>query len=261
MFTVDFVSISFAGKHLATYANRAAEISGEPPFSFSLAGYQGLNFKNVGFIGYDTVKNRTLLSLYGSASETLIVGFNETDVKVNRLDLQKTVETVNPDSVIEAVARDTVPYKRILVKPIGDTGNTLYVGSPHSEKRLRLYNKSAQTGDKSGNLLRIEMVFRASTANAVWTIWRQIGKEERDEYTKKEILKRAPSLLGLGLINLPSVNVVLPPREGSMREWIENIVKPAMVRLAVRDPLLIDEFYLFMVGLLGNKPNNPSSKE
>lgn len=259
MFSVDFASISFSGDHLVGYANRMSEYSSEPPFSFILGRYRGLNFKGVGFVGFDNTKNRTLLSLYGSLCETILTGFDGSDVKINRLDLQKTVETDDPDAVIEAISKDNVPFKKLLFKNIGDKGSTLYVGSPTSEKRLRVYNKSAQMGRTDSNLLRMEMIFRGTTANALWTIWKQIGAEERDEYTKKEIIKRAPTLWGLGLINLPSVNVSLPARDSSSREWIENVVKPAIVRLAVREPILVDELYNFMVGLLGNMLNNPNN--
>lgn len=255
MFSADFISISFSGDRTGFYGERASRLVNERPFTFTFASYRGLNYKGVGFIGYDGVKDRTLLSLYGNLCEDMIIGFREENVKVNRLDLQKTVETDNPDGVIEMASKDNVPFKRLLVQNVGDKGSTLYVGSSYSEKRLRLYNKSAQMGDPNGRLLRMEMVYRGATANAVWTIWRQIGTEESDEYTRKEVIKRAPSLWASGILNLPSVDVQLPQRETSTRQWIENIVKPAIVRLSVRDPELVDELFSFMVGLLGNSPN------
>lgn len=250
MFRADFISISFAGRHIARYCEILRELSPETPTTFRFAGYDGLSYKEVGFVGYSDAKDRTLLSLYGPATEQVLLGFNERETKVNRLDLQKTVEVEKPDEVIEAVAKDGVTFKRTLVRRLDQPGATLYVGSETSERRLRLYNKSAQMGDPEGRFLRIEMVFRNQSAEGVWTVWRTIGTEERDAIAQKEVIKRAPSLWALGILNLPSVDVVLPKQQASAREWIENVVKPALTRLSVREPELVFELQRFLNGLV-----------
>ena len=65
---------------------------------------------------------------------------------VARIDVQATLAVHDADAII----RTTVPnrrYKGTLIQTVFGKGATLYVGAPSSDARLRLYNKSAESGE------------------------------------------------------------------------------------------------------------------
>jgi len=89
---------------------------------------------------------------------------------VARIDVQATLAVHDADAIIRA----TVPnrrYKSTLIQSVYDRGATLYVGAPASDARLRLYNKSAESGeypDDGGEWLRVELQLRNKYADRMY---------------------------------------------------------------------------------------------
>jgi hypothetical protein len=89
---------------------------------------------------------------------------------VARIDVQATLAVHDADAII----RTTVPnrrYKSTLIQTVFGKGATLYVGAPSSDARLRLYNKSAESGeypDGGGEWLRAELQLRNRYADRMY---------------------------------------------------------------------------------------------
>jgi hypothetical protein len=89
---------------------------------------------------------------------------------VARIDVQATLAVHDADAII----RTTVPsrrYKSTLIQSVYESGATLYVGAPSSDARLRLYNKSAESGEYpegGGEWLRAELQLRNRYADRMY---------------------------------------------------------------------------------------------
>lgn len=94
----------------------------------------------------------------------------ETGRSVARIDVQATLAVHDADAII----RTTMPnrrYKSTLIQSVYDKGATLYVGAPSSDARMRLYNKSAESGeypDDGGEWLRAELQLRNKYADRMY---------------------------------------------------------------------------------------------
>ena len=92
---------------------------------------------------------------------------------VARIDVQATLAVHDADAII----RTTVPnrrYKSTLVQTLYGSGATLYVGAPSSDARLRLYNKSAESGEYpegGGEWLRAELQLRNRYADRMYAAY------------------------------------------------------------------------------------------
>lgn len=64
---------------------------------------------------------------------------------VARMDLQVTMTSLDADYMIEYIQPSKV-YKATKIVNLNGKGTTLYVGAPTSNLRLRVYNKTAESG-------------------------------------------------------------------------------------------------------------------
>ncbi len=91
-------------------------------------------------------------------------------LSVARIDVQATVAVKDADRLIKSI----VPpkrYKSSLIVNLWESGATLYVGAPSSDRRLRVYNKTAESGEMpstGGEWLRVEVQARNSYADRLY---------------------------------------------------------------------------------------------
>jgi len=91
-------------------------------------------------------------------------------LSVARLDAQATVAVPNADRLIRSVVPSR-RYKCSVISNLWETGCTLYVGAPSSDRRLRVYNKSAESGEypgAGGEWLRVEIQARNKYADRLY---------------------------------------------------------------------------------------------
>lgn len=121
-----------------------------------------------------------------------------------------------------------------------DEGHTVYGGSLESEKRIRIYDKSAEQGVK-GDWTRYEMVFSGERANEVW---RLLSGIQSDALLLTEALRLLGSLLSFDdwhkwrdTFHTPDAAVwVEQPRvESDVRKWLISQVAPTFVKAFDRD--------------------------
>jgi len=140
------------------------------PKPFSLYGYRGYRSGKI-FIG--TNSERVLLQATGSIAHDVALRMPlpvDHELSVARIDVQVTMVVQNADFFIRA-CEPSKAYKSVIWEAIGEPGCTLYVGAPKSDCRLRIYNKSAESGIKPlspGDYLRVEIQFRNRYADRMF---------------------------------------------------------------------------------------------
>lgn len=217
----------------------------------------------------NTYKRRSLLGFDGWESGGCFVGSNDTmhyaqfagkyandaykmldhpKVHISRIDLQITVqyniELVKEGRYQYARAirhnKDLPEYRRrkIHLYAGSDGGDTVYLGSPSSDTRGRLYNKDKQSGDKAyERAWRYEVVYRNANAASVYRyinttdneVSAVILSEVLDWYSKRGVIVLDVAFHGGHTIELPK-----PPSTDVERKlrWIRNQVIPTIRKLA-----------------------------
>jgi len=217
----------------------------------------------------NTYKRRSLLGFDGWESGGCFVGSNDTlhyaqfagkyandayhmlehpKVHISRIDLQITVQYS-----IELVKEGRFQYARAIHHNKGlpeyrrrkihlyagsDGSDTVYLGSPSSDTRGRLYNKDKQSGDKAyKNSWRYEVVYRNQNAASVFRYLNTkdikastvILQEVLNWYSQRGVVVLDVPLLGHDTIELPK-----PPTTDAERKlrWIRNQVVPTIRKLA-----------------------------
>jgi len=169
-------------------------------------------------------------------------------VHISRIDLQITVqyniELVKEGRYQYARAirhnKDLPEYRRrkIHLYAGSDGGDTVYLGSPSSDTRGRLYNKDKQSGDKAyERAWRYEVVYRNANAASVYRyinttdneVSAVILSEVLDWYSKRGVIVLDVAFHGGHTIELPK-----PPSTDVERKlrWIRNQVIPTIRKLA-----------------------------
>jgi DNA relaxase NicK len=130
---------------------------------------------------------------------------------------------------------------------VSERGETLYVGSPTSAYRLRVYNKSAQSGLKpqEGEYIRFEIVFRNTLADSAYKAY--LEGDMRAYFLG--YLSQMVDEVTLNLVrHILDKDKTIEPRvfetednkglEGT-KMWLENIVMPCIQKLYLRDPVYV----------------------
>jgi len=108
-------------------------------------GYRGFMLDNL-YIG-DNGDRMMLMASGAKAQEAIkLIDTKWPGLSVARLDIQLTIYVADADSVIRGIMPATA-YKSVRLTNLNERGSTLYVGSPKSRCRLRVYNKTAQLGE------------------------------------------------------------------------------------------------------------------
>jgi hypothetical protein len=229
--------------------------------------YYGFRGDNGVFVGQSVDR----MMIWSSGNEAHYVAKTlKTDVfesfSVARMDLQVTMTSLDADYMIEYI-QPAKTYKATKVVNVNEKGTTLYVGAPTSNIRLRVYNKTAESGifpDEGGEYVRFELqcrnqyadkAFIAFRNNMVRSFYLMILKRMIDTYTYKLIEGAIRSNEEeLFVDSFPSSKDDPVSRK---KRWLEQSVLPALRRLLVEDKEYVDNF----VKLLYNGANDGSDTD
>jgi len=210
-------------------------------------GYKGFE-KGGLFVGDNG--NRLLLQATGGCANDAIslIDTSWVGLSVARIDIQLTVLVTDADAIIASTAPPK-SYQSIRITNLNERGSTLYVGSPSSRCRLRMYNKTAESHEEriSGmERLRIELQCRDSyadrglinmKANTGDMFFRYYVLKMTDGYVTAIIDK---AFRNSDLVSM--VDRITETSEDSRKQWLEHTVMPAIQRLAVYDREYVKSF-------------------
>jgi hypothetical protein len=178
-------------------------------------------------------------------------------MSVARLDLQATVWVADADAIVAT----TVPsrrYKCTLIRNLYGKGCTLYVGAPSSDARLRMYNKSVESGQypsEGGEWLRIELQLRNKYADRAWVNWR---KRVQGNFLLEWLRKMADMRTYLMVKEAiehgdePAVDQDTDDDWVTRRlYWLQHTVVPALRRLALHDEYTRRQVALALNDIMG----------
>jgi len=209
-------------------------------------GFQGMSKEGV-FIGYRPYDDRAIVQGIGSAADRAVIIFSERSKSkkrsVARFDAQVTFAIDDADRTI-LFASPKRRYKSMRVSQINDRGETLYVGSPTSAYRLRVYNKTAQANIKpdNGEYIRFEITFRNSLADSAYEAYLQ---GNINVYFLGYLSQMVDEVTFNLVKHILDKNMTADPRlfekdidEGleKTKVWLESVVVPCIQKLYLRDP-------------------------
>jgi len=139
----------------------------EPRSQYAMYGFRGYRSGRI-FIGERD--DRFLIQATGSIAHDVAMRLQlptEHEISVARIDVQHTMVVADADRLINS-CQPSRAYQATRWTRVGEPGSTLYVGSPRSDIRLRVYNKTAESGVKPqvcGDYLRVELQLRNRKAD------------------------------------------------------------------------------------------------
>lgn len=156
------------------------------------------------------------------------------DFSAARLDVQSTIPIPNANEVIENL-HPHPRYRAILLRALDPhSGSTLYVGAPASRKRMRVYNKTRQSGQEEplGELLRVELVLRDANADLFTWRWKHAGKGSVASLFRATATAMCRDLDDVLPANLEAAHIDVPERGRPTAYvwWLEHSVIPGVVR-------------------------------
>ncbi len=210
-----------------------------------LLGYEGLSIGNC-FVGER--EDGAFVQITGETANDWYRPMNDIQVHVSRLDIQITVQTDIYDALIgeraydDAITYDTnLPrYKQRSIDRHTSKGDgyTLYVGAISGEKRLRVYNKQAQSEDvRYTRCWRYEVVYRNRYSDAMQRSLILAGNTT-EQYILSTVVnfaaERGVTIRGLEYVEpVPLVSVVYVPTDVERKlKWLEKQVKPTLRKLS-----------------------------
>lgn len=240
---IDYLVVTWAADNRAeaAYPHFYAKTVGGTPVH--LRGYRGY-IKDKVFFGRSD--DRFMLQVTGSKADEFMKqydfrAFNEWSFA--RTDIQVTIEVPNADHII-LKTKPSQAYRSTLICTINEPGVTLYVGAPSSRARLRMYNKSAESGikpDPNHEYLRIELQLRDVYADRAATYY---YSDQCANFFRAYIAKMSDAFI-VDLVDryFGEAHPAPPPLEEPEQDWIarryawlNHSVMPAIVRLALVDP-------------------------
>jgi hypothetical protein len=247
----------------ALYPSLLASLVLEPRERATLYGCRGYRYGKT-FVGQGV--DRVLICATGSATPVLFerlarINLEGVDVSAARIDVQLTMVSRNADYLINRIEPNS-RYQAIRIQGVNAPGATLYIGSPRSELRARIYNKSAESGDfppgGDGEYVRFELQLRDSYADRMYTALR--ARYPRVVYLS--LMKRMVDSYTYAMIEseLPVDEHVIDPCYiddseswvARRKRWIETQVVPGVRKLLAHEPEYLD----VLLSLLYNVDNN-----
>jgi len=220
------------------------------PQPFAMYGYRG--YKS-GRIFFGEREDRYLVQATGAIAHDVALRFPlpvEHELSVARIDVQVTMVTSNADFFIRACEPNRA-YKAARWSSVGEPGETLYVGAPKSDCRLRIYNKTAESGIKPqgpGDFVRLEIQFRNRYADRMFRAIR--ARAPRLPFLSH--LRRMVDSFTFDVVkrHIESVEEELFPEEQftetdaltRRKAWIERSVIPAMRKVLAEEPEYLQTF-------------------
>jgi len=178
-------------------------------------------------------------------------------MSVARIDLQATMWVADADAIITT----TVPckrYKCTLIRPVYERGCTLYVGAPSSDARLRMYNKSVESGQyppEGGEWLRIELQLRNRYADRAWINWRKRTQYALLlEYLRKMTDERTYRMVREAIDHGDEPTIDQDTDDDWITRrlyWLQYTVVPALRRLALHDDYTRCQVALALADIMG----------
>jgi len=214
--------------------------------------YYGYKGSNNTFVGQSA--DRIMIWVSGQNAH-YVARTLKTDIfesySVARIDLQVTITSLDADYMIEYIQPSKV-YKCTKITNLHEKGTTLYVGAPTSRVRLRIYNKTAESGivpEGGGEYVRFELqcrdqyadkAFVAVRNNMARSFYLMMLKKMIDTYTLKLVegaIRAADEELFVD--DFPASKDDPVARK---KRWLEQSVLPALRRLLVEDKDYVDNF-------------------
>jgi hypothetical protein len=236
------------------------QLEGGKPLAFR--GFKGLSKDGV-FVGYRHYDDRVLVQGIGSSANRAILIFQQRSqgkkCSVARFDAQVTFAVDDADRVI-VFASPKKRYKSMRISQVFERGDTLYVGSPTSAYRLRVYNKTAQANiaPDSGEYIRFEIIFRNSLAD---TAYKAYLEGDMDLYFLGYLGQMVDEVTYNLVKYILFKNMSVEPRlfekdndEGieKTKVWLENVVMPCLQKLYLRDPEYVSSLIERLDKILGD---------
>jgi len=170
---------------------------------------------------------------------------------VARIDLQVTMTSLDADYMIEYIQPSKV-YKATKVVNVNEKGTTLYVGAPTSNIRLRVYNKTAESGitpDSGGEYVRFELQCRNQYADKAFIAFRNNMARSFYLMALKRMVDGYTYKLVEGAIRSSEEELFIDDFPTSKddpvarkKRWLEQSVLPALRRLLIEDKEYVDNF-------------------
>jgi hypothetical protein len=210
-------------------------------------GYRGCMLDQI-FVGDNG--DRMMLQAAGARADDLLSLINSKwqGLSVARLDIQLTILVGDADCIIRSTMPPTA-YKAVRMLNLNERGATLYVGSPKSRCRLRMYNKTAQlVEERVGGMekLRIELQLRDDYADrGMINMLAGAGNMFFRYYVAKMTDGYITTLVDKAFKDSDMVAMVevKPDRvEDGRKVWLEQSVLPALMKLAVYDREYYENF-------------------
>jgi len=209
-------------------------------------GFQGISKDGI-FIGYRHYDDRVIVQGTGTAANRAVLIFSERSKgkkqSVARFDAQVTFSVDDADRTI-MFTQPKKRYKSMRITQVHERGETLYIGSPTSAYRLRIYNKTAQANTKPehGEYIRFEITFRNSLADSAYDAY-LIGDMRAYflGYLSQMVDEVTFNLVKYILDKDMTTEARLFEKENDegiekTKMWLENVVIPCVQKLYLRDP-------------------------
>jgi len=198
------------------------------------------------FVGDDS--RRVMVSVTSSPAHAAALAIPRLEtLSIARIDVQTTLISRDADLLIRS-CEPSNRYQAFRIAPVRGRGCTLYVGSPKSDKRLRIYNKSAESGEvpESGEYVRFELQLRDDYAERAFTALRGGGLKGWYLHALKSMID--PFTFSVVRDSLNDVeeyqqdSVALEDWTKRRIVWVERSVIPALKRLFAVRPDYLDIF-------------------
>jgi Putative phage replication protein RstA len=211
----------------------------------SYRGYRCADTRRA-FVGDDGY--RVMVSVTSSTAHAAALAIPRLEtLSIARIDVQTTFVSRDADALIRACDPSN-RYQAFRIAPVRGRGQTLYVGSPKSDKRLRVYNKSAESGEapESGEYVRFELQLRDDYAERAFTSLRGGGLVGWYLHALKTMID--PFTFS---VVRDSINDVEEYRQDAVALddwvqrrilWVERSVVPALKKLFAARPDYLDIF-------------------
>jgi hypothetical protein len=214
--------------------------------------YYGYRGKNKVFVGQSSDR----IMIWASGQNAHYVARTlKTDLfdgySVARIDLQVTMTSLDADYMIEYIQPNKV-YKCTKITNLHEKGTTLYVGAPTSRVRLRIYNKTAESGirpESGGEYVRFELQCRDQYADKAFVALRNDMTRSFYLMMLKRMVDAYTFNLVEGAIRSADEELFIDDFPASKddplsrkKRWLEQSVLPALRRLLVEDRDYVDNF-------------------
>ena len=198
------------------------------------------------FVGDDS--RRVMVSVTSSPAHAAALAIPRLEtLSIARIDVQTTFVARDADLLIRS-CDPSARYQAFRIAPVRDRGCTLYVGSPRSDKRLRIYNKSAESGEapEVGEYVRFELQLRDDYAERAFTSLRGGGLKGWYLHALRSMIDSFTFAIVRDALNdveeYQQDSVALEDWTQRRIIWVERSVIPALKKLFAARPEYLDIF-------------------